>query len=263
MFNIEKILLFVVTMISSMAFLFYMLHPALPTWCHGLITVHRIKTGLTLLSPVIFGAITAYIAYQQHVLTLTQANIARDQRDIAYGKQKLENFDKLYEYLDDFHSLYNETFHFPSEYPKRHMTNNTHKIFDIYPDIENNDFSDYEKKWVHYYMEKGNYLEKILSKCEIDVEKLTYMFDENIIRKINHFIAEAESLIFHKKDIIYQRLYSESNSKWILEKIEYEKLVKKSFVESYREMKKEIKPYISVSDILAPRKLGEYSFSHR
>lgn len=226
----------------------------------SLVTHHRIKVALTLLSPIIFGAITAYIAWQQHCLAKTQANISRDQRDIAYGKQNLENFDKLYEYVDDFYSLYINSLYLPSYYPRNHVTNNTHKIFDIYKvytDIEKNDFSDYEKKWYQYYTDKCNSLDEILYKCKNHVEKLNYMFDENIMKKIKNFIRDSESLILHKKYMIFEYLDSELNSEQRLKDSKYEKLEKESLIKSYHEMKEEIKPYISVSDILAPRKLGE------
>ncbi|WP_415435768.1 hypothetical protein, partial [Acetobacter orientalis] len=94
------------TMITGLAFLFDMVNPFLPLWCQGLITVHRIETVITLLSPIIFGAITAYIAYQQHLLARTQANISKDHRDIAHNKIRLEHHEKLMSIYNTIGSVY-------------------------------------------------------------------------------------------------------------------------------------------------------------
>lgn len=251
MFNIGKILLFVVTMITGLAFLFYMVNPFLPLWCHGLITVHRIKTVLTLLSPIIFGAITAYIAYQQHRLSRTQANISRDQRDIAHNKIRLEHHEKLIIIYNDMTTLYRELYSLERALPyelmaKRAVDFHIRAIEEL--SIEGKEKN--VKQWATDYIEKTKEIEKLHDKCWINQQECKFMLDKKTYQTIFDFGNKAGQLFESKKNSMKSSIQYNEDKTYIniIKKLDDELDTLLSEV-TYR-----MTPYMDIRDIIAPGK---------
>lgn len=253
MFNIEKIILFVVTIITSAAFLFFipLIHIQID-WA-SLVTHHRIKVGLTLLSPVIFGAITAYIAYQQHLLSRTQANISKDQRDIAHDKLRIENYEKLYEIYNSFLKLYRNVFIFERFYPSEFQNELEYRRFHHVSDLVDQEIPQKIKDWAESYLDKEKELNKLLGECWDNQLRCEFMLDEKAHREILEFYNYAKSLFDTKKACLEKQLhYSEASDFIKIVMKEREKLNN-----SISNVTKKMKPYMDISDIMTTRKLDK------
>ena len=206
MFNIGKTLLFIVAMITSAVFLFFVPHFHMPHKLASLITTHRIKSFLTLLSPIIFGAITAYIAYQQHCLAKTQADISRDQRDIAHNKLRVENYEKLYSMYDLFVKAYRDIYNFewtiPLEFEKEIISDNIKDISDII----NKNYSKELLLWSREYVDKSNEIDKLLDECWDCQLKCKFMLDKSTHDIVFKYLNNARVLYEAKKNCISMKL---------------------------------------------------------
>lgn len=250
MFNVEKTLLFIVTIITSAAFLFFIPHFHLSIEFGSLITIHRIKSFLTLLSPIIFGAVTAYIAYQQHCLAKTQANISRDQRDIAHNKQRIENYEKLYEIQESLLNLYNEVMNFEWEYPRE--VERQINVFSVHrvSDLIGRENSIEVEDWARAYIASEKKIYEVERLCDLIQIKCKCIFDDYTNESIMEFIIMAARLRSLKQTYIVSPMYEE----------ELDKLKGKIFDHcgildtKMRAMISSFKPYMDIRDIISPRK---------
>lgn len=250
MFNIGKILLFV--MITGLAFLFYMVIPFLPLWCQGLITVHRIKTVLTLLSPIIFGAITAYIAYQQHLLARTQANISKDQRDIAHNKVRLEYYEKLISIFNTVCSVYRLVsdldFRYPSDLSKQVGLMNT-KASSI-AELSRSGSSENTRQWASDRINEFKNIEEQLDKCWMNEQECKFILDKETHNVLVKFVTKARAMFDLKVGCMDMEMigHRATNS---IEKIES---LNDELEGVFDEISDKMTPYMDISDIIAPRK---------
>lgn len=206
MFNIEKIPLFVVALITSAAFLIFIsLFHIQIDWA-SLVTHHRIKVALTLLSPIIFGIITAYIAYQQHCLSKTQANISRDQRDIAHNKLRIENFEKIYQIHSSFSDLYVKIFNFPRLAPHEFENEFNYERVKKVSDLTDEKFSQELRSWVAEYIEEEKIIADMLSLCWLEQQKCKFLFDDNTYHTVFKYIQNCQKLFGIKKESISEQI---------------------------------------------------------
>lgn len=257
MFNIEKILLFVVTMITTAAFLFFIPQIHIQIDWAPLFTHHRIKVGLTLLSPIIFGAITAYIAYQQHRLAKTQANISKDQRDIAHNKQRMENYNFLYDLVKPFSEVIPLILSLPYSIPNILRTEKIHEVLSREISDEETQFSDKEKEWSQFIFRLKIRFEEKISECFISRNKLEYMLDEKTISKIDYFLRKSEKIFEDRWFSLSESVINKENSKERIEQIEKIIADMKDLRTSNIRMNQAIKKYMDIRDIISPRKFGE------
>ncbi|MFT8850387.1 MAG: hypothetical protein ABF898_01280 [Acetobacter orientalis] len=234
------------TMITGLAFLFYMVNPFLPLWCQGLITVHRIKTVLTLLSPIIFGAITAYIAYQQHLLARTQANISKDQRDIAHNKLRIENFKELYEIHSSFAEVYVKIFNFPSLIPFNFIEEFEYKGIKKVSRLVDERFSTELQAWAIKYIEEEKIIEDMIRSCWLDQQKCKFLFDDDTYQTIFQYINNCAVYFGVKKHSIDDQLKYPNENNYT------ENLARHSLKndELIAEVTKKMDKFINVSDII-------------
>jgi hypothetical protein len=257
MFNAGKTLFFIVAIITSAAFLFFVPHFHMPHKLASLITIHRIETALKLLSPIIFGAITAYIAYQQHCLAKTQANISRDQRDIAHNKLRVENYEKMFEIQDFFLTFYEETMGLKMEYPHeiyREIHNDIENMeINEIPDLLNMKYSEKVREWAQSYIEKEQKLYEMAKIASINSKKCLLMFDEKTNNSILKFVISASRLHSIKSCYITSSLYDREKN--ILKERVFN--YSSEFEELMHDMIRKMKPYMDIRDIMAPRKLAD------
>ncbi len=249
MFNVEKTLLFIVTIITSAAFLFFIPHFHLSIEFGSLITIHRIKSFLTLLSPIIFGAITAYIAYQQHCLAKTQANISRDQRDIAHNKQRIENYEKLYPIYNENCNLLNAVVNLPHSYPITYQFKIPYDSFKNLSDLVDADLSEEITAWSKNMITKKNKIYDLLNVCDLNREKSKFMLDDETFECVSNVLKKINSLFVMKIDSIYKQMYDGVPS-YILEVRKKERDLEDLFIYYTNRMKK----YMDIHDIISPRK---------
>lgn len=253
MFNIGKILLFVVTMITSAALLFVIPHIHIQIDWTTLVTHHRIKVALTLLSPVIFGAITAYIAYQQHRLAKTQANISKDQRDIAYDKMRLEHNERLIAIFNKmaevYRALYDLECYCPNDLKNDIRYSRAWTVEEL---SRNTQVIPKSKKWALGYLKKSKKISKLLDVCWINQQECKFMLDRKTYQSIFDFGNKARALFDTKKECLDSQIrHNELSYNDILRKIN------KELDDLMDKVTEGMGPYMDIRDIISPRKFGE------
>lgn len=205
MLKISKILSCVVIVftIISLIILFY---PFIPQKWINFITLHRVKSALTLLSPIIFGAITAYIAYQQHCLAKTQANISRDQRDIAHNKLRVENFEKIYQIHSHFSDLYVKIFNFPRLAPHEFENEFNYERVKKVSELTDEKFSQELRSWTAEYIEEEKIIDDMLSLCWLEQQKCKFLFDDDTYHTIFKYMQNCQKLFDIKKESISEQI---------------------------------------------------------
>ncbi|WP_149026446.1 hypothetical protein [Acetobacter aceti] len=163
------------------------------------------KGVVALLTPIVVGLVTVYIAWQQHLLSRTQAKLSQDQRDIAHNKQRVELFEKIYELYDDlshgFEMLLGLTDYIPSSKDIVSFNENINKNYSLDCKISGDNI----KADMYYFISKYDEMKSKIKTFENNIHtingKCRFIFDANTAKSIKKLCYYLSDLIWYLSEV--------------------------------------------------------------
>lgn len=215
-------------------------------WIHEHFSDHRIKVTTQVLTPLVLGLMTLYVAWQQK-------KISHDQRDIAQNKQRIEIFQDLYGFYESLIETYRTCYRMPHRLPDY-----CRKIAPVPPSVDIADLLDrtdiQTEKWLCEYLEQRDKADELIRESAVMSLKAEFMFQKDAVDAVQVFITQVGLFYEAKLEFMNEEIqpgWHDDDKRQALHAVKKHRIAAEQAATA---MTRAFKTYINISDITLPSK---------